>query len=142
MKFLLRFFLFSLLVGATFAQTPPSSSELDQYDGLFAAVAKGDIVQVEKLVADKVNLESRDSAGRTPLLVATHFSNDDVARILLEAGADANALDHQRYDLITIAAVNNDEEMIQLGLKYGADPAATTSPYDGTALIAACHLGH
>jgi len=32
--------------------------------------------------------------------------------------------------------------MIELGLQYGGDPAAVTSPYDGTALIAASHLGH
>jgi uncharacterized protein len=61
---------------------------------------------------------------------------------LLEAGVDPNALDQQRYDLITIAAVNNDVEMIKVGLEYGADPSNITSPYDGTALIAAAHLGH
>ncbi len=31
--------------------------------------------------------------------------------------------------------------MIRLGLEFGADPGAVTSPYDGTALIAAAHLG-
>ena len=32
--------------------------------------------------------------------------------------------------------------MLRLALKLGADPRAVTSPYDGTALIAAAHLGH
>ncbi|MDH3466134.1 MAG: ankyrin repeat domain-containing protein, partial [Gammaproteobacteria bacterium] len=66
----------------------------------------------------------------------------EIAKSLLEAGADANALDDQRYDLITIAAVNNDVDMIRLGLEFGADSTTVTSPYDGTALIAAAHLGH
>ena len=38
--------------------------------------------------------------------------------------------------------MNNDVGMIKLGLEYGADPSNITSPYDGTALIAAAHLGH
>ena len=138
----LVFGLGSLLLGLTLAQVPPSQAELNRYEGLFAAVVRGEVVQVEKLIAEGADLETRDTHGRTPLLVAAHLSHDEVARVLLEAGADANALDKQRYDLITIAAVNNDVEMIRLGLRHGADSSAVTSPYDGTALIAAAHLGH
>ena len=57
-------------------------------------------------------------------------------------GADPNALDAQRYDIITIAAVNNDLEMLKIALEGGGNARAITSPYDGTALIAAAHLGH
>src|SRR5262245_59196404 len=32
--------------------------------------------------------------------------------------------------------------MLKLALELGGDPKAITSPYDGTALIAAAHLGH
>lgn len=53
-----------------------------------------------------------------------------------------NALDSQAYDIVTIAAVANDPEMLRLALSFGADPKNVTSPYDGTALIAAAHLGH
>jgi uncharacterized protein len=132
----------SLWLALTLAQIAPSPTEINTYQGLFAAVAKGDLEQVTKLIAHGANLEERDAHERTPLLVAAHLSHDDVAEVLLEAGANPNALDAQRYDLITIAAVNNDVEMIKLGLEYGADPTNTTSPYDGTALIAAAHLGH
>jgi ankyrin repeat protein len=38
--------------------------------------------------------------------------------------------------------VRNDVEMIRIGLAAGASPRNVTSPYDGTALIAAAHLGH
>ena len=130
-----------LLLGLTFAQTPPSQSELNRYSGLFGAVADGDVTVVKKLIAAGADLETRDESGRTPLLVAAHFSNVEVTRVLLEAGAEPNAMDVQKYDLITIAAVKNDVEMIRLGLEFGADPGAVTSPYDGTALIAAAHLG-
>ena len=61
---------------------------------------------------------------------------------LAEAGADMNALDGDAYDAVTIAAVANDIDMLDTVLRLGASAANVTSPYDGTALIAAAHLGH
>ena len=57
-------------------------------------------------------------------------------------GADMRAKDKQHYDIITIASVRDDVEMVKLAIQLGADARAITSPYDGTALIAAAHLGH
>ena len=48
----------------------------------------------------------------------------------------------QRYDILTIAAVNNDIELLKIALDGGANPRAVTGTYDGTALITAAHLGH
>ena len=53
-----------------------------------------------------------------------------------------SALDAQRYDVVTIAAVRGDVATLRLALSLGASPRNVTSPYDGTALIAAAHLGH
>ena len=44
--------------------------------------------------------------------------------------------------LLTIAAVANDPDMVSLALRLGNRPDLITSVYDGTALIAAAHLGH
>ncbi len=38
--------------------------------------------------------------------------------------------------------MRDDVPMLRLALALGGDPRAITSPYDGTALIAAAHLGH
>jgi len=43
---------------------------------------------------------------------------------------------------VTIAAVADDEETLALLLSLGASAKLITSRYDGTALIAAAHLGH
>jgi uncharacterized protein len=43
---------------------------------------------------------------------------------------------------VTIAAVADDEQTLKLLLALGASAKLTTSRYDGTALIAAAHLGH
>ena len=74
--------------------------------------------------------------------VAAHFGRHAAAQALLKGGANPNALDAQKYDIVTIAAVNNDVPMLKLALAGGTDPKAITSPYQGTALIAAAHLGH
>ena len=60
----------------------------------------------------------------------------------MAAGADPNALDGQRYDAVTIAAVANDLPTIRTALQLGNKATNITSPYNGTALIAAAHLGH
>ena len=60
----------------------------------------------------------------------------------MRLGADPNRLEIDRYDIITIAAVANDVPMLKIALEGGGNPKAVTSIYDGTALIAAAHLGH
>jgi hypothetical protein len=63
-------------------------------------------------------------------------------RALAAVGADPNALENDRYDIVTIAAVANDVATLRVALALGASPRNVTSRYDGTALIAAAHLGH
>ena len=62
--------------------------------------------------------------------------------LLAQAGAELGALDNDRYDAVTIAAVADDEATLRLLLALGASAKLITSRYDGTALIAAAHLGH
>lgn len=128
--------------GGAWAQTAPTLADESAYSGLHAAASRGDAAQIRQLVAEGANLEDRDPAGRTPLHVAAFKSHEEAAEALAEAGADLNALDGQAYDVITIAAVADDLEMVRLALSLGGNPANVTSPYDGTALIAAAHLGH
>jgi hypothetical protein len=60
----------------------------------------------------------------------------------VKAGADPNALENDRYDMATIAAVADDVPTLQAALALGNSAKNITSRYDGTALIAAAHLGH
>ena len=131
-----------LAAGAAQAQIAPSAGEVAAYSGLHAAAAKGDIAEIKRLVAVSVDLNARDGHGRTPLMVAAHRKQIDAARPLIDAKADLNLLDAQAYDVITIAAVIDDVEMVKLAIASGGNARAITSPYKGTALIAAAHLGH
>ena len=134
----------ALLLAASVAaaQIPPGLEELRAYRGLHAAAARDDAAEVARLLAAGANPEARDGQGRTALHVAAFTSHAAAARALVAGGAQANALDAQRYDIVTIAAVRNDVAMLRLALALGASARNVTSPYDGTALIAAAHLGH
>jgi ankyrin repeat protein len=128
--------------GGAFAQTPPSERELRIYAGLHDAAARGDVTEIEQLIAEGEKPNIQDAKSRTPLHVAAFMRKHEAARALLRRGANPNALDAERHDTITIAAVNNDLEMLKIALEGGGNARAITSPYDGTALIAAAHRGH
>lgn len=130
------------LASAAHAQTAPSAAEIAGYDGLHRAAQVGDVQAIRQLVAKGADLNARDAAGRTAAHVAAFASNDDALRALAEAGADMNALEDGVYDVLTIAAVANDPRMVLLAMDLGNRPDLVTSVYDGTALIAAAHLGH
>ena len=124
------------------AQTPPSATEVAQYKGIMAAASKGDAKELKNLIAKGESPNIRDNHGRTPLHVAAFGGHHEVMRILVSAGVDPNALENDRYDIVTIAAVENDIPTLKLSLELGGSAKNVTSRYDGTALIAAAHLGH
>ncbi|MDA0703174.1 MAG: ankyrin repeat domain-containing protein [Proteobacteria bacterium] len=124
------------------AQAPPTASDIAGYEGLHRAAHEDDVAAIRRLAEAGADLDARDASKRTPAHVAAFASNDAALRALAEAGADMNALDGGVYDVVTIAAVANDPELVSLALELGNRPDNVTSVYDGTALIAAAHLGH
>lgn len=142
MHFLAVILLALLTAAPASAQLAPTADELRGYQGLHAAAARGDVADIERSIAAGENKEAIDARRRTPLHVAVYQKQHDAARALLRLGADPNRLDIDRYDIITIAAVANDVPMLRIALEGGGNPRAVTSRYDGTALIAAAHLGH
>ncbi len=131
-----------LLFQATaWAQVPPTAAEVARYSGLHAAAQRGDVAQIQRL-ATAATVNTVDSYGRTPVHVATFAKQREAIRALVKAGADLGKLESDRYDAVTIASVADDEETLRVLLQLGASAKLTTSRYDGTALIAAAHLGH
>lgn len=124
------------------AQVPPSAKDVSNYTAIFAAGSRGDAKRIEALVAKGERVDVRDAYGRTPLHVAAYGGHHEAMRVLVRAGADPNALENDRYDIVTIAAVANDIPTLKVSLALGGSAKNITSRYDGTALIAAAHLGH
>jgi ankyrin repeat protein len=130
------------LGASALAQTAPSASDLAAYRGLHAAAATGDTARLRQAIQGGATLNARDGHGRTAVHVAAFARQREALRVLAAAGADLNLLENDRYDAVTIASVADDEATLALLLSLGASARQTTSRYDGTALIAAAHLGH
>ncbi|MEO7727518.1 MAG: ankyrin repeat domain-containing protein [Burkholderiales bacterium] len=128
--------------GVVSAQVAPTAGEIAGYTGLFAAAARGDAAEINRLTGAGADVNSREAYGRTPAHLATFGRHRDAIAALAKAGADLNAKERDRYDPVTIAAVAADAATLRLLLKLGASARQVTSRYDGTALIAAAHLGH
>ncbi|KIQ37164.1 ankyrin [Variovorax paradoxus] len=124
------------------AQVPPLAAEVLAYEGLHKAAWHGDLPKLKALVAAGANLDARDGKGRTPLHVATYARQREAIKLLAKAGANIDLLEDDRYDAVTIASVADDAATLALLLSLDARPGQVTSRYDGTALIAAAHLGH
>jgi uncharacterized protein len=124
------------------AQVAPSAGEVTAFAAVHAAAYRGDVSALRAALAQGQPVDQRGAHGRTPLHVATFARQRDAIRELAAAGADLGALEDDRYDAVTIAAVADDEQTLALLLSLGASSGLTTSRYDGTALIAAAHLGH
>lgn len=138
----LAFALLAVCAPTAHAQVPPSQTERARYTGLLLAAARGDAAQIKTLIARGARPDQRDFYERTPLHVATYAKQHDAMRALVALGADPNALEKDRYDIVTIASVANDLPTLKVALEIGCSAKNITSRYDGTALIAAAHLGH
>ena len=112
----------TVLATTLHAQTAPSQSEIATYEGLHLAAHTDDVARITHLAAQGADLNARDRDDRTPAHVAAFASNDAALQALATAGADMNALDDEVYDVLTIAAVANDPDMVSLALTLGNRP--------------------
>ena len=124
------------------AQVPPNALEVARYTGIHAAAHGGNAAQIESLIASGADLNRRDAYGRSALHIATFARKPHAVRALIKGGAKTELLENDRYDAVTVAAVADDEATLRVLLSSGASAKLITSRYDGTALIAAAHLGH
>ncbi len=131
-----------LVPQAALPQTPPSTAEIARYTGLHGVAASGALSSITEMIVNGLDPNIRDSNLRTPFHVAAFLKQRGAMQALVKGGANPNALDAQRYDAVTIAAVADDPETMSVALSLGNKASNITSPYDGTALIAAAHLGH
>ena len=75
----------------------------------------------------------------TPLNSAASGRHADVARLLLDAGADPDARQASGWTPLHSAAHNGDLELVELLLARGADPAATND--DGATVLSMAEEG-
>ncbi|MBM1173641.1 ankyrin repeat domain-containing protein [Microvirga arabica] len=100
-----------------------------------------DAAQIQALLSRGADIDARDEAGRTALLIATHGNRIEAARALIEAGADVNAKDRINDSPYLYAGARGHLEILTMTLAHGAD-LRSTNRYGGTALIPASERGH
>lgn len=69
----------------------------------------------------ELELDARNAMGQTPLHMACLANNDEIARVLVELGADVNAEDDLRSTPALAAASNGDFELVRFLCDKGAD---------------------
>jgi ankyrin repeat protein len=90
---------------------------------LFAA-KDGDLQRVKKLISEGLPLDLIDEAGKTALHYAVEYENLELAKVLIDAGADVNIHDEARITntpLTDVAAICS-LKMAEFLLSAGADP--------------------
>lgn len=120
-----------------------------QITDFFKAAQEGDTVHLRELLDAEptlTNIENND--GLTPLGFAAHFGQMDAVQVLLECGADVNAISHSKVSFIpsntalhAAIAGNKSKEVVKLLIKNGADVNAIDS-HEHTPIQAAAFEGN
>uniref|UniRef100_A0A8B9WYA4 Fibronectin type III and ankyrin repeat domains 1 n=1 Tax=Bos mutus grunniens TaxID=30521 RepID=A0A8B9WYA4_BOSMU len=78
---------------------------------------------IEWMIGDGCEVDAVDAGSRwTPLMrVSAVSGNQEVASLLIDAGADVNVKDKDGKTPLMVAVLNNHEELVQLLLDRGAD---------------------
>jgi hypothetical protein len=84
------------------------------------AAEVGDLAALEALVANRTDIDSRDAAGRTALMMATLHGQSDAVAALLAYGADPNAADADGTTPLQAATASDHPAIAAALRRYGA----------------------
>jgi hypothetical protein len=92
----------------------------DPSAALRRAAESGDVQGLSTLLDEKPNLDSRDSAGRTALMLAVINGRTDLVNALLDRGADPNVTDSYGETALHAATAGNHTEIAAALRRAGA----------------------
>ena len=108
---------------------------------LLLGAASGEFDSVADALAAGARVEARDMRGRCALLLAVIGDHLEIARLLVDAGADPNAVDHRLDTPWLATGVTGSVRMLEILLPAGPD-MTIKNRYGGIAIIPACERGH
>lgn len=108
---------------------------------LLSAAASGALDRAASALAVGARVEARDVHGRSALLLAVIGDHLDVARLLVDKGANPNAVDHRLDTPWLATGVTGSVEMLEILLPAGPD-MTIKNRYGGVAIIPASERGH
>ncbi len=107
---------------------------------IFKAIDKRNINAIKEILSTTKNIDTRNTDRQTPLMYATYKADNEIAFILIDAGADVNVQDNMLNSLLYAGAEGN-LELVKKALQHGPD-FSIFNRYGGTALIPAAEKGH
>lgn len=107
----------------------------------FKAVVKGDLKEVNRFLDQGIDINSKDSQGRTAIMIATYAKNAEMVKVLIDKGADVNLRDNMKNSPFLYAGAEGYLEILKLTIEAGADPSIVNR-FGGTALIPASEHGY
>ena len=91
-------------------------------DAVTTAIGKADLAAVKKLLADKSAINKRLADGSTPLSTAALHGHLEVARYLIDTGADASGTNSDGNTPLHVAAFLCRTDVVKLFLEKGTSP--------------------
>jgi len=98
----------------------PATNVTDAAAALRHAAETGDLHAVDRLLATQSDINARDAAGRTPLMLAVLRGQTDTVSALLAYGADPNAADSHGTTPLQAARAAGRPAIIAALQRYGA----------------------
>jgi ankyrin repeat protein len=130
-------------LGALLDDDPPLAKQWseDGFTPLHFAAFFGHPAAAKLLIKRGAELEARSTNREfafdaTPLHSASAAGRRDVCEVLLDAGADVNAVQHGGYTALLDAAANGNAELVDFLLERGADRTARLDDGRGMADLA------
>lgn len=107
----------ALVINGSFPVAEPALSN---------AVIRGDLAEIQKIITNGSDINTRDALGRTPLHLAAFYGRVKIIEVLIAGGADVNAKDHTGMTPLHAAAISGGRPSVQALLDKQADIGART----------------
>lgn len=92
------------------------------------AIIRDDTEKAKQLIVDdKKDIDKKNSAGKTALILATIWSREEVVRAILAAGADPNITNNRGSSALHEAAFKGIPSLVNLLLEHGAKVNLSTN---------------
>ena len=109
-------------------------------DALITAAREGRLNEVKRCLASKIDVNCKDSGGRTPLLWACYYGQLAVAQYLVQQGGDVFRATTDGYTPLSSAAERGHLGIVQFLVQHNVD--VNSMVHDKTPLLHAAERGH
>lgn len=121
----------------------PKEEQQVQKGELLQAVEEKDVQKVKEILArSNATVNEINNKKETPLLVATHENDIEIAKLLIDAGANINQQDAIQDSAYLYAGAQGKTEILRYMMEHAKPNQQVRNRFGGNALIPAAEKGH